>query len=83
MRQSPLKNFRRHFYEEFQITDAFCFSGFFHCLESGLTLPHSYHILYSTTGTSKGSTGIEWTFNLTEFAVNQNLAASTFDIDTK
>ncbi len=51
--------------------------------EGGLTLPHSYHILYSTTGTSNGSTGIEWTFNLTEFAVNQNLAASTFDINAK
>lgn len=51
--------------------------------ESGLTLPHSYHILYSTTGNSNGSTGIEWTFNLTEFAVNQKLAANTFDIDAK
>jgi len=51
--------------------------------ENGLTLPHSYRILYSTTGTSSGSTGIEWNFTLTEFAVNQNLAASTFDIDAK
>ncbi len=51
--------------------------------ENGLTLPHSYRILYSTTGTSNGTTGIEWTFNLTEFAVNQTLAANTFDIDAK
>lgn len=51
--------------------------------ESGLVLPHSYRILYSTTGTSSGTTGIEWNFILTEFAVNQNLAASTFDIDSK
>ena len=34
-------------------------------------------------GTSSGSTGIEWIFNLTEFAVNQNLADGTFDIDAK
>ena len=68
-------------YSENRITLTEDFADF--KLESGLTLPHSYHILYSTTGTSKGSTGIEWTFNLTEFAVNQNLAASTFDIDTK
>ena len=51
--------------------------------EGGLTLPHSYHILYSTTGNANGSTGIEWTFSLTEFAVNQALAANTFDIDAK
>lgn len=48
-----------------------------------LTLPHSYHITYSTTGASSGSTGIEWTFNLTEFAANQKLADGTFDIDAK
>lgn len=51
--------------------------------EGDLTLPHSYRVLYSTTGTSSGTTGIEWDFILTEFAVNQNLAASTFDIDSK
>lgn len=49
--------------------------------EGKLTLPHGYHMLYSTTGTSNGSTEIEWTFNLTEFAFNQNLAANTFDAD--
>lgn len=51
--------------------------------EGKLTLPHGYHILYTTTGTSNGSTEIEWTFNLTEFAFNQNLAADTFDVDAK
>ena len=49
--------------------------------EGKLTLPHGYRILYSTTGTSNGSTEIEYTFNLTEFAFNQNLAANTFDIE--
>lgn len=48
-----------------------------------LTLPHSYRIKYSTTGNSNGSTEIEWTFNLTEFAANQKLADGTFDIDVK
>ncbi|MCY7375585.1 MAG: hypothetical protein LH472_06395 [Pyrinomonadaceae bacterium] len=48
-----------------------------------LTLPHSYYISYATTGTSSGTTGIEWTFNLTEFAANQNLSDGTFDIDAK
>ena len=51
--------------------------------EGKLMLPHSYRIFYTTTGTSSGSTGIEWIFNLTEFAVNQNLADGTFDIDAK
>ncbi len=51
--------------------------------EGGLILPHSYRILYSTTGTSSGSTEIEWILNLTQFAVNQNLAADTFNIDAK
>lgn len=51
--------------------------------EGKLVMPHSYRISYTTTGTSSGSTGIEWTFNLTEFAVNQNLSDGTFDIDAK
>ena len=51
--------------------------------EGGLTLPHSYHISYTTTGNSNGSTGIEWIFNLTEFSANQKLAETTFDIDAK
>jgi len=48
-----------------------------------LTLPHSYHIYYTTTGNSNGSTAIEYIFNLTEFAANQNLSDGTFDIDAK
>jgi len=55
----------------------------FHPPEGKLMLPHSYRISYTTTGTSSGSTGIEWTFNLTEFAANQKLADGTFDIDAK
>ncbi len=51
--------------------------------EGKLTLPHGYRISYTTTGNSNGSTGIEWTFNLTEFAANQNMTDSTFDIDAK
>ncbi len=51
--------------------------------EGKLTLPHTYRILYVATGNSNGSTNIEWTFNLTEFAVNQTMADGTFDIDTK
>ncbi len=49
--------------------------------EGNITLPHGYRISYLTTGTSNGSTEIEFIFNLTEFAFNQNLAANTFDID--
>jgi hypothetical protein len=49
--------------------------------EGKLILPHGYRILYSTTGTSNGSTEIEYIFKLTEFAFNQNLAANAFDID--
>lgn len=66
-------------YSENRITLTEDFSDF--KPEGGITLPHGYRILYSTTGTSSGSTGIEFIFNLTEFAFNQNLAANTFDID--
>lgn len=48
-----------------------------------LTLPHSYKISYVTTGNSNGSTNIQWTFNLTEFAANQVIAPGTFDIEGK
>ena len=44
---------------------------------NGLSLPHSYKLLYSVTGQS-GTTEIEWTFDLSEFAFNQNLDESTF-----
>jgi hypothetical protein len=66
-------------YSENRITFTEDFSDF--KTEGKLTLPHGYRIVYSTTGTSNGSTEIEYTFNLTEFAFNQNLAANTFDID--
>ncbi len=66
-------------YSENRITLSEDFSDF--KTEGKLTLPHGYRIVYSTTGTSNGSTEIEYIFNLTEFAFNQNLAASTFDID--
>lgn len=49
--------------------------------ENGLTLPHNYHILYSVGGGAGGTTEIEWTFNLTQFAFNQTFPASTFDAD--
>jgi hypothetical protein len=48
--------------------------------EKGLTLPHTYNLLYSISG-QKGTTEIEWSFNLNEFAFNQNLADSTFDAE--
>jgi hypothetical protein len=48
-------------YSENRITLTEDFSDF--KPEGKITLPHGYHILYSTTGTSSGSTEIEWTFN--------------------
>jgi hypothetical protein len=66
-------------YSENRITLSEDFSDF--KTEGKLTLPHTYRIVYLTTGTSNGSTEIEYAFNLTEFAFNQNLAANTFDID--
>lgn len=50
--------------------------------ESGLMLPHSYRVFYSVTG-GQGTTGIEWKFDLTEFAVNQKLDSATFETPTK
>lgn len=46
--------------------------------ENGSTLPHAYRLFYSLTG-QNGTTEIEWTFNLTEFAVNQKLGPDTFN----
>lgn len=46
----------------------------------GLTLPHSYKILYSVSG-QNGTTEIEWTASLTEFGFNQTLEDSTFDAE--
>jgi hypothetical protein len=45
---------------------------------NGLTMPHSYSILYSITG-QRGTTEMEWSLNLSEFAFNQNLDPKTFD----
>lgn len=49
---------------------------------SGLTLPHSYRLFYSVTG-GQGTTGIEWKFALTEFALNQKFDPTTFDAPKK
>lgn len=48
--------------------------------EKGLTLPHNYRIFYSITG-QNGTTEVEWTFSLTEFAFNQTLDPKTFDAE--
>ena len=45
--------------------------------ESGLTLPHTYRIVYSTSG-QRGTTEIEWKFTLNEFSANQKLEPTTF-----
>ena len=50
--------------------------------ETGLTLPHSYSLNYSTTGQS-GTSEIEWKFNFTQFAFNQKLDVKTFDAEAK
>lgn len=50
--------------------------------EAGLMLPHSYRVFYSVTG-GQGTTGIEWKFDLTEFAVNQKLDSTTFETPGK
>lgn len=50
--------------------------------KKGLTLPHKYRLLYSISG-QNGTTEIEWKFNLTEFAFNQNLDPKTFDAEAK
>lgn len=48
--------------------------------DKGLTLPRKYRLSYSITG-QNGTTEIEWNFNLTEFAFNQNLDPMTFDAE--
>lgn len=45
--------------------------------EGGLTLPHTYRIVYSSSG-QRGTLEIEWKFTLNEFAFNQKLDANTF-----
>ncbi len=46
----------------------------------GLMLPHTYRIIYSTTG-QNGTNEIQWNAKLTEFAFNQPLADSSFDVE--
>jgi hypothetical protein len=50
--------------------------------EKDLTLPHSYRLSYTVIGQS-GTTEVEWTVNLTEFAFNQTLEDKTFDAEAK
>lgn len=47
--------------------------------EKGLMLPHTYKLFYSVSGQS-GTTEIEWNFDLTDFAFNQNLDEATFAV---
>jgi len=44
---------------------------------NGLTLPHSYKVHYLASG-QRGTSEVEWNFDLSEFAFNQNLDESTF-----
>ncbi|HEV7644168.1 MAG TPA: hypothetical protein VGO50_09530 [Pyrinomonadaceae bacterium] len=46
--------------------------------EKGLTLPHSYRILYSATG-QRGTSEVEWAFTFATFAFNQKLDDQTFN----
>lgn len=48
--------------------------------ESGLMIPHTYSIFYSTTG-QIGTTEIRWDFSMTQFAFNQKLDEKTFDAE--
>jgi len=48
-----------------------------HRIEAGVMLPHSYRIVYSTTGQS-GTVEQEWKFTLSEFAANQKFDPATF-----
>ncbi|MEP6944515.1 MAG: hypothetical protein ABJA02_01260 [Acidobacteriota bacterium] len=48
-----------------------------HRPEGGLTLPHSYRIVYSSSGQS-GTVEAEWKFAMSEFAKNQKFDPSTF-----
>jgi hypothetical protein len=46
--------------------------------EHGLMMPHTYKILYAVSG-QRGTTEIEWAFNLTAFTPNPKLDPTTFD----
>ncbi len=48
--------------------------------ENGVTLPHTYRLNYQISG-QNGTTEIEWSSNLNEFAFNQTFPDSTFDAE--
>lgn len=48
----------------------------------GLTLPHSYKLVYLATG-ANGTLEVEWAYNLSEFALNRPLDDKTFDADAR
>lgn len=50
--------------------------------EKDLTLPHNYRLNYSVIG-QNGTSEVEWTFALTEFAFNPTLDDKTFDAEAK
>jgi outer membrane lipoprotein-sorting protein len=67
-------------YDEGRLTVTEDFSDF--KKEKELTLPHGYRLNYTTIG-QNGTSEVEWTFNLTEFAFNQKLDDKTFDAEAK
>lgn len=51
---------------------------------NGITIPKTYKIFYSYTGSSgRGSREMEWSFNITNFTLNQELAPNSFNIEAK
>jgi hypothetical protein len=50
---------------------------------NGITLPKTYKLFYSYTGGASRNSEMEWTFNVTNFSVNQQLDQNSFDINAK
>ena len=50
--------------------------------EKGITLPHTYKLLYSEIG-QRGTREVEWAYTMNEFAFNQALDDKTFDVDAR
>lgn len=50
--------------------------------EKGLTLPHTYKLLYTESG-QRGTREVEWAYTLSEFAFNQAMDDKTFDVEAK
>ena len=51
---------------------------------NGITLPKTYKLFYSYTGAARNTNSeMEWTFNITNFSVNQQLDENSFDINAK